>query len=91
MQTAAIQLVLWWPGWDTPALLTYMTSDSFTHVLSPGTHLHVVQHSYLIYSWWSLCIVEPDQLNKLLHGIARSNFWANRRKNLIKLGGAYIQ
>ena len=28
----------------------------------------------------------PDQLNKLLHGFARFNFWANRRKNLIKLG-----
>ena len=35
-------------------------------------------------------IVRPDQLNKLLHGFARSNFWANRRKK-IKLGGAYAQ
>ena len=31
--------------------------------------------------------VRPDQLSKLLHGCARSNFWANRRKKLIKLGG----
>ena len=35
--------------------------------------------------------VRPDQLNKLLHGFARSNFWVNRKKNLIKLGGAYVQ
>ena len=36
--------------------------------------------------------IRPDQLNKLLHGFARSNFWANRKKkNLIKLGGAYVQ
>ena len=33
-------------------------------------------------------VIRPDQLNKLLHGFARSNFWANRR---IKLGGAYVQ
>ena len=36
-------------------------------------------------------VIRPDQLNKLLHGFARSNFWANRKKNLIKLGGAYVQ
>ena len=35
-------------------------------------------------------LIRPDQLNKLLHGFARSNFWANK-KNLIKLGGAYVQ
>ena len=34
--------------------------------------------------------IRPDQLNKLLHGFARSDFWANRRKKLIKLGGAYV-
>ena len=34
--------------------------------------------------------VRPDQLNKLLHGFARSNFLANKRKK-IKLGGAYVQ
>ena len=32
-----VQLVLWWPGWDTPALLNYMTSDSFTRILSTSS------------------------------------------------------
>ena len=32
-----VQLVLWCPGWDTPTLLTYMTSDSFTRVLSTSS------------------------------------------------------
>ena len=27
-------------------------------------------------------LLRPDQLNKMLHGFARSNFWANKRKKL---------
>ena len=45
-QTAAVQLysycscmVPWWPGWDTPAVLAYMTIDSliFIQVLSTSS------------------------------------------------------
>ena len=43
----------------------------------------IAGHNYYYY-------IRPDQFNKLLHGFARSNFWANRKKNLIKLGGAYV-
>ena len=43
-------VVLWWPGWDTPTLLTYMTLLTYYLRHPPGTFLHVVQHSYLIYS-----------------------------------------
>ena len=44
----------------------------------------VVEVTYM----YNSIMIRPDQLNKFLHGFARSNFWANRRK---KLGGAYVQ
>ena len=31
VQLVYIPDILWWPGWDTSVVLTYMTSDSFTH------------------------------------------------------------
>ena len=59
-----------------------------THQAAHGNGLHLMINNVLILD--ITMKIRRDQLNKLLHGFARSNFWANKTKRLINLGGAYV-
>ena len=72
------------------------SNDHLSHLFNSRHYGRDQQLVQPIVGWFGngfnlhILTVRPDQLNKLLHGFASSNFWANRRKK-IKLGGAYVQ
>ena len=60
---------------------------SYNVLDSAHFELLIIDDSYIAYililvkmQWPFVFFIRPDQFNKLLHGFARSNFWANRKK-----------